>query len=87
MLFRSVFLSYGNKWSDILTVKPFELSAIPDNVLIRAASDQKVYKLENGTKHWIRTAETFNRLGYKWNEIAPVNAVELESYPLGAPIE
>jgi hypothetical protein len=83
----TVFLSYGNKWSDILTVKPFELSTIPDNVLIRTASDQKVYKLENDAKRWIKTAEIFNRLGYKWNEIAPVNATELESYPLGVPIE
>jgi hypothetical protein len=83
----AVFLSYDNKWSDILTVKPFELSTIPDNVLIRTASDQKVYKLENDAKRWIKTAEIFNRLGYKWNEIAPVNATELESYPLGVPIE
>ena len=81
------FLSYSNKWSDIVVVKPFELSAIPDNILIRQEGKPEVYKLENGTKRWIKTAEVFNRLDFKWNEIAPVNAVELNSYPLGEPIE
>jgi len=81
------FLSYGNKWSDIVIVKPFELSAIPDNILIRQEGKPEVYKLENGTKRWIKTAEVFNRLGYKWNDIALVNAIEFDSYPLGEPVE
>ena len=83
----TVFLSYGNKWSDVVTVEPFELSAIPDNILIREEGKPEVYKLENGQKRWIKTAEIFNRLGYKWDEIAPVNPVEINSYPLGTPIE
>lgn len=81
------FISYGNKWSDVATVKSFELPDIPDNILIKEEGKPEVYKLENGTKRWIKTAETFTRLGFKWNEIAPVNNTELNSYSLGAPIE
>ncbi len=83
----AIFLSYGNKWSEVVTVKPFELSAISDNVLLREEGKPEVYKLENGTKRWVKTAEVFNRLGYRWNEIALVNSTELNSYPQGAPIE
>lgn len=83
----TVFLSYGNKWADVVTVKSFELSAISDNILIRQAGQPEVYKLENGAKCWIKTAEAFNRLGYKWNKIASINNIELNSYPEGASIE
>jgi hypothetical protein len=81
------FNSYGNLWQDIISVKPFELLAITDNQLIRQSGDSKVYKLENGQKRWIKTAETFNRLGLNWTQIAPVNSVEINSYPEGSAIE
>jgi hypothetical protein len=81
------FNSYGNLWQDVILVKDFELSAIPDNQLIRQTGDSKVYKLENGTKRWIKTAEAFNRLGLNWAQIAPVNSVEINSYSEGALIE
>lgn len=83
----TIFLSYGNKWSEVVTVKPFELSAISDNVLLREEGKPGVYKLENGTKRWVKTAEVFNRLGYRWDEIAPVNSTELNDYSSGMPIE
>ncbi len=81
------FNSYGNLWQDVVVVKDFELSAITDNQLIRQTGDSKVYKLENGQKHWIETAEAFNRLGLNWAQIAPVNSVEINSYPEGSAIE
>ena len=81
------FNSYGNLWQDVVVVKDFELSAIADNQLIRQAGDSKVYKLENGQKRWIKTADVFNRLGLNWAQIAPINGTELSSYPLETPIE
>jgi len=76
-----VFLSYNNKWEDVVNVKDFELDALPDVVLIRADGDTKVYKLENGNKTWIRTEEEFNAAGYRWDLIALVNQTELNAYP------
>lgn len=83
----NTFNSYGNLWQNVVIVKDFELSAIADNQLIRQGGDSKVYKLENGQKRWIKTAEAFNRLGLNWTQIAPVNSVEINSYPNGSPIE
>jgi hypothetical protein len=80
----SIFLSYGNRWSDILIVSQAQIEAISDNILIRANGDTKVYKLDtNSLKHWITIPEVFNRNNYKWDEIAPENELELELYSIG----
>jgi hypothetical protein len=78
-----VFLSYGNDFKDVIEVDPSVIAAIPDNTLIAVPGDPKVYRLENGTKTWIKTAEDFTAAGYRWDLIAPVNATELNAYPDG----
>ena len=82
-----VFNSYGDKWEDVVTVSPEEIRTYKPNNLIRLNNGYKVYLLENGKKRWIKTAQVFNRLGYDWSKIAPVNQVELNSYPQGSDIE
>jgi len=81
------FNSYGNNWEDIIEITSTELNAYPDSILIRLTDDPKVYKLENNQKRWIKTAKAFNRLGLNWNEIAPVNTIELNTYAEGGEIE
>ena len=83
---QDVFHSYGNKWSDVAEVLSGQLDAYPSVELIRAEFDFKVYKLENGLKRWITDIATFEGLGYKWEEVALVNGVELESWPTSSPI-
>ena len=82
-----IFLSYGNRWQDILTIPQNQLNAIPDNILIKLPTSPKVYKLENNTKRWITTADAFNRNGFKWDEVAPVNQTELDYYQTGTNIQ
>ena len=82
-----MFDSYANRWQDVIIVKDFELAAIPDNQLIKFGGDARVYKLENSQKRWIKTAETFNRLGLNWNQISPVNSTEINAFPDGQDIE
>ncbi len=82
-----VFESYDNKWEDIIEVTAAVLDVYPDNNLIRAEGDYKVYKLEDGKKRWIKTAEAFNRLGFDWTKIAPVNTMEVNAYSVGVEIE
>lgn len=79
-----VFLSYGNRWDDIITIIPLELGAYPDSVMIRAQGDSKVYLLENGKKRWITSVAAFNRHHFDWSRIAPVNRTELSAYPTGS---
>ncbi len=81
-----VFDSYDNDWNDVVEIEKNVLDAFPDVELIRAEGDYKVYKLENGVKKWIRTAEAFNQLGYDWGEVAPVNRIELDVYNEGEAI-
>lgn len=82
-----VFNSYSNKWEDIVKVSAAELNAYPDVVLIKRENDYRVYKLENGTKRWIKTPDAFNKLKLDWSKIAPVNSTEINAYPAGAAIE
>jgi len=82
-----VFASYQNRWDDVMSVLPQELSAYPDSVLIRAQGSAKVYKLENGVKYWIKTAAALEAHGFSWSKVAPVNQTELDAYPTGAPIQ
>ncbi len=82
-----VFVSYGNKWEDIVSINSIELNSYSDNVLMHLDNDPKVYKLEETIKRWIKTADAFNRLGYDWGSIAPVNTTEFSFYTEGTSIE
>jgi len=82
-----VFNSYNNKWEDIIEVSQKEINSYPINNLIRLENGIKVYKIADGIKRWIKTAEVFNRLKYDWNKIAPVNRTELDYYEEGKVIE
>lgn len=82
-----VFLSYGNKWEDIITITKIELASFSDNDLIREAGKTEVYKIEGDKKRWIKTPETFNKFGFDWTKIATINAIESNTYLDGEPIE
>jgi hypothetical protein len=82
-----VFLSYDNKWDNVVVVLPGQLDAYSDVKLIRGENDFKVYKLEDGEKRWIVGIETFESLGCKWEEVAPVNQTELAAWSQGTHIK
>ncbi len=82
-----IFVSYGNRWEDIVTIPQWQLDSYPDNILVKLATSTKVYKLENGKKRWIETAAAFDRNGFRWDQIAPINQVEFDYYPLGVTIK
>jgi len=86
-----VFESYGNKWYNIVTVTYKELVSYPINSAIKREGTNKVYWLVAGKtttkKHWIASASAFNRLGIKWDQIAPINGTEFNSYPEGDPVK
>lgn len=83
----AVFESYGNKWQNIVTVTAEELMSYPANYLIKLGGTDKIYKVMLGKKHWVKNFGAFERLGFKLNDVAPVNQIEFNSYPEGNPIE
>ncbi len=82
-----VFNSYGDQWEDVVEVDENVINSYKDNNLIIQKGNSKVYELKNGIKQWIKTAEAFNRLGYDWTKIAPVNEMEMNTYQEGNVIE
>ena len=80
------FYSYGNKLEDVVSISQEELNWYLENHLIKYDNDWKIYYLENGLKRWITSASAFNRHGYDWSRIAPVNSTEINAWPTGSAI-
>ncbi len=83
----NVFYSYGNRLEDVISISQEELNWYPENRLIKFDNDWKIYYLENGQKRWIKSPAVFNRLGFDWTKIAPVNWQEINAYPTGPAID
>ena len=49
-------------------------------LLVRAGGDPRVYVVENGKKHWVKSPEEFNAGGYKWSDIKLIGAAQLAGY-------
>lgn len=81
------FTSYGNKWEDVVEIKASELYAYPQNELIRLEGDPRVWRIEKDKKSWIKTLGAFYREGYGFNNVAPVNMTEFNSYQEGESID
>lgn len=82
-----VFESYGNKWHDVVTITVEEFESYPANNLIKLEGTTKIYKVMLGKKHWVKNFDAFRRLGFRLEDVAPVNLTEFNSYPEGSPIE
>ncbi len=79
------FQDKGYKWNEIQDISAELLEKYPEAEalvanLFRAIGDQKVYRIKEGKKHWIRTAKEFEENGYNWNEIEEVSAETLATY-------
>jgi len=88
----SVFNSYRHlHWSDIKEVDQSVVDSFDTSNLVRAVNDPKVYHLfssgDTGEKRWIKTQEAFTRLGFDWDSVYQINAVDRDSYITGEPIE
>ena len=76
----------GYNWGKVKVVSAETLEEYPDDgetsttELLRAVGSHKVYKINNGKRHWIETAGEFNAAGYKWKDIKDVSPEVLASY-------
>ncbi|GEM_PF-1980405 len=61
-------------------------TAMPDNYLIRAEGDDKVYLLDQNIIRWIGSPATMDKLGLSFDEVAVVNPSEINFYFEGNPI-
>lgn len=82
-----VFNSYGNKTEDVVEVSDEILNSIETVKLVRENGSNKVYLISGTTKQWIKSLQTFKKLGLKWEDIDTVNSTEICSYTEGAALE
>jgi hypothetical protein len=57
----------------------------PDGTLIKGSSPY-IYLIENGVRRLIPDMETFNAMGFNWNNIINIDDQRLVSIPIGIPI-
>lgn len=83
------FLRKGFKWSDIIPVSKEELMAYPlpsveiqSGNLVKAEEKPEVYIVEGDNLYWIKTAQDFEKRGYKWSDIKTVSSQKLAKYTI-----
>lgn len=54
--------------------------------LVRGDGTQAVYKIESGKKRWIVSQPTFERLGYRWEDVKVIPRQIVDNIPFGANI-
>jgi uncharacterized protein YcfL len=75
----NIFLAYGNRWEDIITISQKDLESY-SNARVIKGSGPTVYKLENGIKKAISGPTEFLTNGYRWGEIIKVKDLEIDYY-------
>jgi len=78
-----IFEMYGHlKWKNIIEVSKDELDYYQESFLARAAGDERVYEIGNGTvKHWLNmTGEGFSFSGRNWESVFTINERERNYY-------
>jgi hypothetical protein len=83
-----IFNQYGHlKWENIKEVTQSEFEQYTVSDLVRAVSDDKVYKLypngDTGEKKWIKAADDFLGFKYDWDAIYNINNFERDFYATG----
>ncbi|MEW6374259.1 MAG: hypothetical protein AB1502_00515 [Thermodesulfobacteriota bacterium] len=96
-----VFNQMGFKWSDVKEIdyqdmiilpegKPIwskEIIALfPEGALIRLKGQTQTYVIQGGRKCYIPDPETFQAMGYQWNQVIEVDKATLDSILTGIPI-
>lgn len=59
---------------------------ILDGTLVHAASNPKVYFIQNGQKRWVATEDAFLAQGFRWSDVHTVEQHQLDEQPDGEAI-
>lgn len=85
-----LFKNKGFSWKSIITVSEEELLVhspgenllFNDGALIKGP-EPEVYLVRSQKRHWIKTADIFSKLGFKWRDIIELAGWEINQYALG----
>ena len=91
----NIFESRGLNWEKIQIITSDDLAQFqlgsnietyPSGSLLQARGESRVYLISGSEKRWIVTAEIFNNLGYKWDNIRLVDLKDLDKHEEGESI-
>lgn len=88
MLNDKVFYSYGDRKEDAITINQKEFNYYPQNQFIfveRPKLSREIYQITGGVKRYL-TPVAVKRMDLREEEIAPINQIEFDEYPMGEPI-
>jgi len=93
-LYSKEIMNSNFKGRKLTVVNPEELNKYPlgqpikfkDGELVMTTSSSTIYVISNGERRPIISAEVFDKLGYKWENIIKTSDKALEIHPLGSPI-
>jgi len=85
MVSAEVFLSYGNKWTDVVTVPQSEFDYYQTAKYIWLNGSGAIYKIKDGVRKYIPSA-IWNPAGIDPSAIINVNKIDLNSYTTGNPL-
>lgn len=86
VLSAQVFLSYGGRWEDVVTVSQEILDAYDDVEYIKLSGNARVYKIEGGVKRYLTPAAA-SRLNINPATVVTVNPTEFAAYRTGSTIK
>jgi len=80
-------------WKNIINVSEQELLSynhgpnllFNDGTLVKSPSPE-VYLIKSQKRHWVKTAEIFSKLGFKWQKVIELPDYEINQYALGTAI-
>ncbi|MBU1102691.1 N-acetylmuramoyl-L-alanine amidase [Patescibacteria group bacterium] len=88
----NLFNILGYKWSKVTNMEPVQVAAFlggsamlyPDGTLFREQGKPEVYLMKGGQKHEFVSAQSFIKLGYKWEKVITLEPVEVALAPTGS---
>ncbi|MDD5626372.1 MAG: hypothetical protein PHG83_04410 [Patescibacteria group bacterium] len=79
-------LNFYGRTTEVVTLPNDILNAIPDNGLIRAKGETKVYFLDQKIIRWVTSVSVIKKLGFTTSDIVNIDAKELKYYTEANPI-
>ncbi len=88
------FKKMGYSMSDVLVLSkreveeyktgdPLDYDIKNENILIKKEGDYKIYLLQQGKARWIKTYNTFKKLGFSMSDVIEIPKTDFKKYPKG----
>lgn len=71
---------------NVVNVSNDIIKSLPQNYLIQAPGDDKVYFLDQKIKRWVVSPQALERIGFSFEDVVKISTQEIQSYQEGSPV-